>query len=182
MKSLVAAGALLLLGTAMPAQSSVTIVGKSAARACYEAALAQQSSPSALRVCNEAFLSPLSQNDLIATYVNRGIIHSLRRDHLNALSDYDAAIALDPEGPEAFLNKGTLMVRMEGREAEVIQLVSTALAKRTKKPALAYYTRAIAHEHLGNLPAAYKDYLRAAELEPEWELPTQDLKRFRVQG
>lgn len=182
MKFLVAAGAILILGTATPVQSSSVVLGKGPARACYEAALNRQSSDSALDSCTTAFGHDLAFADLVATHVNRGIVHSLRKDTSSALRDYDAAIALDPAQPEAFLNKAVLMLRVEGREKEVVQLANAALSKQTKNPALAYYVRAIAHEETGNVADAYRDYRSAAQLAPEWELPAQDLERFSVRS
>jgi adenosine deaminase len=48
--------------------------------------------------------------------------------------------------------------------------------------ALAYFARAVAHEGLGNLGAAYRDYRQAAALAPQWGLPARELRRFRTQG
>lgn len=177
-----AVGALFLAGSATPATSSVTVLGKSAARSCYEAARAGRSGREQLEACNLAFEEGLVTRDKVATYVNRGIIHALRKDHQSALRDFNAAIALDPNEPEAFLNKGILMLQFDGREMEVVELANTALAKQTRKQALAYYTRAIAHEGTGNLQAAYRDYRQAAALAPEWQLPAEELKRFVVRS
>lgn len=174
-----AAGALLLAGTAFSAQAAVTVVGKSAARSCYEAARDHRTSLSALNLCDKAVDESMT-HDKVASHVNRGILRMLRGDHSAALADYDAAIALDPDEPESFLNKGLLMLRMQGREAETVALVNTALAKKTKEAAIAYYARGIAHEETGNLQAAYRDYQRAARMAPKWDLPAEDLKRFVV--
>jgi hypothetical protein len=45
---------------------------------------------------------------------------------------------------------------------------------------LAYYSRAMVHERVGNIRAAYADYKRAQELAPDWDDPAEDLKRFAV--
>jgi tetratricopeptide (TPR) repeat protein len=112
--------------------------------------------------------------------VNRGVIHLLRENYDQALQDFEVASRLNPREPESFLNKGILKLRTDGKPGEVIQLADAALANGTRKPALAFYTRAVAHEETGNLAAAYRDYRQAAQLAPEWELPSQDLKRFVV--
>jgi tetratricopeptide (TPR) repeat protein len=41
-------------------------------------------------------------------YVNRAIAYSLQRDFDQALSDYDAAIQLDPTNPLPYYNRGNL--------------------------------------------------------------------------
>jgi hypothetical protein len=42
------------------------------------------------------------------------------------------------------------------------------------------HPRAIAHENLGDLTAAYRDYSKAAELDPDWDAPKKELTRFTV--
>jgi hypothetical protein len=42
------------------------------------------------------------------------------------------------------------------------------------------YIRAVANEESGNVTAAYADYSRAAQLEPGWALPREELKRYTV--
>jgi tetratricopeptide (TPR) repeat protein len=157
--------------TASPVSSSVVIVGKSAARSCYEVARDLRNDLAALELCNEAFENGLGTAERAATFVNRGVIHTLRKNHEAALRDFNAAIAVDPAQPEAALNKAILMLGQEGQDAAVVQLVDKALAHDTTKPALAYFTRGIANEGLGRVAAAYSDYKRAAALEPKWSLP-----------
>ena len=63
-----------------------------------------------------------------STHVNRGILHALKKDYSKALSDYDQAKTLDPDEPEAFLNKGLLLLRLETRDAEALRLLNLAIA------------------------------------------------------
>ena len=42
------------------------------------------------------------------------------------------------------------------------------------------HARPIAHENLGDLTAAYRDYSKAAELDPDWDAPKKELTRFTV--
>jgi tetratricopeptide (TPR) repeat protein len=124
----------------------------------------------------------LSSSDLVATHVNRGIIHALRADYSKALSDYDRAISLDPDEAEAFLNKGLLLLRTANRDREALEAIDSAITKNTSKPALAYFARAVAHEGLGHTEAAYRDFQRAATLDPQWQLPLRELSRFKKRG
>ena len=165
----------------LPAMASIVVVGSSSARLCYEAAdSAAMPSRQDLTVCDAAFAEPtISHSDTVATYVNRGIV-KLRRGAVDAaIVDFDEAIAMDPRQPEAFLNKGAaLMQRNDARGA--LPLFSVALQYETERPAIAHFGRAIANEDLGNLRAAYADYRRATELDPDWEQARVELARFRV--
>src|SRR5688500_7621050 len=153
----VAAAAAALVAASGAAGQAVTTIGSSAAQACYEAARDQRSAQVNLGTCNQAMKEGLSSFDLVATHVNRGIILALRADYANAVLDYDTAISLDPGQAEAFLNKG-LLLRLPKRDRDAVEALNVAIAKRTTEPALAYFARAVAHEGLGNLGAAYRDY------------------------
>lgn len=168
---------------AIPVAAGVTVIGSSAARLCYEAA--ESSSPvssSMLGNCNRALDEELlTGRDEVATHVNRGILR-LRMDQIAAaITDFDTAIGRDPDEAEAYLNKGMAMLRSESGQA-ARALFDTALAKRTKKPAVAHYGRAVAHEMTGNVRQAYFDYRQASLLDPEWSLPKTELGRFSVQA
>ena len=173
--------AALLAACAFPASASVVAIGSTNARICYEAA-DSPSMPglSAVRDCDEALLRDhLSAYEKVATHVNRGILH-LRRNAVDlAIGDFDAAIALDPEQPEAYLNKGAAMIRRHD-PAGAVQLFTVALEHNTSRPAVAHYGRAVANEAMGNINAAYQDFRRAQELAPNWREPGLELARFRV--
>lgn len=171
----------LLAGAASASAASVTIFGTSSARACYEAAESTRiPSPSEISICDLALRSePLGSEEIVATHVNRGILRLRRGDVDGALRDFDRAIQLDPGEPESYLNKGSAMVRQE-RPGEAVRLFTEALQRQTRRPAVAHYGRAVAHEALGNVRDAYRDYRRASTLDPEWEDPQAELRRFRV--
>jgi tetratricopeptide (TPR) repeat protein len=96
-----------------------------------------------------------------------------------AVRDYDQAIAMDPAQAEAWLNKAVTMVN-SGHGSTALDLVDHALQLRTQKPALAYYVRGLAHEEQGQVRAAYADLRSAASLDPSWQEPAEQLKRYRV--
>jgi tetratricopeptide (TPR) repeat protein len=176
-----AAGAALVSASGAAGQA-VTTIGSSSAQACYEAARDQRASPADLNICDQALREGLSSSDVVATHVNRGIVLALRADYPKALLDYDTAIALDPGQAEAFLNKGLLLLRLPKRDGDAVEALNLAIAKGTTEPALAYFARAVAHEGLGNLGDAYRDYRQAAMLAPKWALPARELRRFRTQS
>jgi tetratricopeptide (TPR) repeat protein len=173
--------AALLAAASVPAFGSVTVIGSSSARLCFQAAdSVLQPTFQDLRHCDQAFgETSLSLYDTVATHVNRGILR-LRHNRIDeAMVDFDRAIALDPGQPEAYLNKGALMIRLND-PGRALPLFTMALEHETSRPALAHYGRAVANEALGNVREAYSDYRRASELAPEWEEPRVELRRFRV--
>jgi len=171
----------LLAACAVPASASVMVIGSSDARLCYEAA----DSPMLpqvrdLRRCDDALTAgSLSNYELVATHVNRGILRLRRGAIDDSIADFDAAMALDPNQPEAYLNKGAALIRREN-PTEAAQLFTVALEHNTQRPAVAHYGRAVANEALGNVREAYQDYQRASQLAPDWAAPRDDLQRFRV--
>lgn len=162
------------------ASAGVVVVGTSPARGCYEAARAENGSQVALEGCNAAFDSGmLSFYEQVATHVNRGIVRLFGDDTLGAIVDFDRAIALDPAQAESYLNKGAAYLKLE-RNAEARALFDEALQRRTKRPELAYFGRAIANETTGNIRAAYLDYQRAQAAAPKWAEPARELTRFQI--
>lgn len=180
-RKLVLAG--LLAACAAPASASVFVVGNSDARLCYEAAdSSMMPALGDVRRCDEALLrESLSGYETVATHVNRGILRLRRGLTDEAVADFDRAIYLDPAQPEAYLNKGAALIRRQN-PAEALPLFTVALERNTSRPAIAHYGRAVANEALGNLAAAYRDYRRASELDPDWADPRTELARFTVVG
>ena len=165
----------------LPALAGVTVIGSSPARVCYEAAESPlRATTESLRACNSALESGLTPlTELVATRVNRGILYLRRGDTDRAMTDFDAAMAMNPDEPETYLNRGSALMRRES-PGDAIAMFTTAISKNTRRPELAYYARAVAHENLGNIRAAYSDYRRASQLAPRWNEPRVELSRFRV--
>lgn len=173
--------AALLAAVSFPAFGAVTVIGNSSARMCFEAADSPMlPSNRDLDRCDAALAEEaLSRHDTVATHVNRGILRLRRGQVLESIADFDAAIRLDPNQPESYLNKGAALIRLDN-PADALQLFTIALERNTRRPAIAHFGRAIANEELGNVRAAYDDYRRASELEPGWADPQTELRRFRV--
>ncbi|WP_448582864.1 tetratricopeptide repeat protein [Thermaurantiacus sp.] len=172
-------GALLVAGTA---KAAMTIVGGGLGRECYLAAEFKRETSMSLDVCTRALQQEtLSRRDRAATLVNRGIIHMQAKDFDRALADYDAALRIDPRLAEAHVNRGIALLYRGGADREALDALSTGLALRPSRPEVAYYSRAVANEMLGNVRAAYEDYQAAAAAKPGWEEPVEQLKRFSVE-
>jgi len=181
MKSLtLAAGISMLVLPVSAAQAGILTIGEGFARSCYEASEAQVATPANIEACNRAFTEQaLDFHDEVATHVNRGILYYLSGSLDLANRDYDQALALDPNEPEAWLNKGMAALKL-GNSAMAAPMFEKALALKTERPALAYYGRAIVNEDRGNIRQAYADLQRARELEPRWALPQEELQRYVV--
>lgn len=167
------------LSPATAAASEVTI-GAGFAESCYRAAAAHESGNGPIEACDRALAEQLlGLQDRVATLVNRGILHMVRANPASADADFDAALALDPNQADAWLNKAVLQLRT-GKAVDALPMVQRAIDLKTRRPALAYFVRAMAHEQGGNIRAAYEDLKRAQALEPGWKDPQIELRRFQV--
>jgi tetratricopeptide (TPR) repeat protein len=171
-----------LAAIAGPAFAAVTVLGSSSARMCFDAADSRSvPSPDMVARCDQALHEEsLSQYDTVATYVNRGILRMRMGSPGDAIRDFDAAIARDPEQPEAYLNKGMAVLKQPDGWDEAVPLFSAALDKKTRKPAIAYFGRGVANELGGRVREAYYDYREASRIEPKWREPQVELARFTV--
>ena len=179
-KFLLAAATLL---AASPAAAAVTVIGSSSARSCYLAAeSAGIPTNSMLRTCDEALgEEALSHYDLVATYVNRGILKARMGQLDAAIADYDTALRNDPNEPEAYLNKGYALLHLPDAAVQAKPMFDNAIEKKTRRPELAYYGRGVANEMAGEVRAAYYDYRQASMSDPKWRDPKLELARFRVE-
>ncbi len=179
MKLYVLASAALLAATS--AQAGVITAAGSHAGSCYDAAEARMPTTQALGACDEALTTQaLSLDDRLATHVNRGILRMISERQNLALADFHAAMAIDPRHPEPYLNKSVLIFDSAGSNQEAVQLAEKALQLGTKRPGIALYVLALAKEDAGDVQAAYQNLVRSAELEPKWDLPRQQLARYRL--
>ena len=162
------------------AHASVLTVGGAYAYSCYQAADGDGATIASLDACSRALTEEaLTPQDRAATHVNRGIL-LLRRANLDqADADFDSALRLNPQEPEAWLNKAILNARYR-KSADALPYVAKALENGTHRPAIAYFVRAMANEDSGKIGAAYQDFQRARTLDPKWAEPALELQRFQV--
>ena len=176
--ALTSAAAFALLGAASAATS---VFDNASGESCFAAARVGDASGGTMAACDAAIDSAsLPPRDLAATYVNRAVLHLDAHDAAAALSDTETALRLAPGLHDAAINKaGALLMLGRAEEARgTLDAVLPELSGAALERAL--YNRALAHEALGDVPAAYHDYKRAAELDPKFEAATVELARFQV--
>lgn len=170
---------LLVAGCAQPLQR----VDSLAQRCFYAASIAAEvrTTPEARAdVCDTALLTiALSRRDQAATYTNRGIVRLNQSAYENAKKDFDEAVRLAPEIGEPYVNRAAALLALH-RYNEAIDDLDRAIQLKPASIEKAYYNRAIAREKSNDIKGAYADYLKAAELRPDWKLPREDLQRFKV--
>lgn len=175
-----AAAAVVTAAAASSPSHAITSSAGSLAGTCYSASLSFHATPVDLDTCTRALeQEALSYEDRVGTLVNRGIVRMNLNDRVGADRDFDTALSMDQNEPEAYLNKGLLRLR-ENKASEALPLIQRAIAAHTIRPALAYYARGVANEMLGNLKAAYTDLNQAHDMLPGWKLPEEQLARYRV--
>lgn len=182
MKTLVVPAAILIAGIAAtsPAAAGTVSIGNSTARDCYEAAIARSADRNSFYHCNLALdQEGLNAQDRAATLVNRGVLYLRGHHYRSAGRDFDTALKIDANNAEAWLNLAIASLQ-QGGGGDTLPMIEKSLALNTARPALAYYSRSIAHEREGNVRAAYNDLRRAVELAPDWNAPAEDLKRYQV--
>ena len=170
-----------IAGAAMPAAGAVTVLGAGHGRLCFEAAELSRPYKNGMRDCTKALEDEaLSLDDRAATLVNRGIVQMQAKNFTAAIADYDEAIRSRPATAEAYVNKGIALLHLGGRDAEAVAVLSEGLSRNPARPEIAYYSRGVAYEMVGDNRQAFEDYSKAAELAPEWTDPARELQRFKV--
>ena len=176
---LLPAAALLFVGAA-PATASVLTLGSSFAESCYQAAESRDARRPSMDACNRALEGEaLPVHDVIGTHVNRGILWMISENFARANRDFDEALRMNPEQPEAWLNKAIARFK-QGDSRTALEMADKSLSLGTRKPALAHFVRGLAHEDAGNVKAAYADLVRARDLAPKWHEPQRELARYQV--
>ncbi|MCY4281878.1 MAG: tetratricopeptide repeat protein [Gammaproteobacteria bacterium] len=173
---------LVLLPAHSQAQSMSIIGGGSYARNCYMAAtLAIQmhaASREDLQECNMALAhGKLQRKDLLATYVNRGIVHGAMEDYQSALQDYNTAIDLGPQTGEVYVNLGNIYLLAKKYDLAIAQY-TIAIELTMRQDHIAYFNRAMAYENNLEFDKAETDYRKTIELSPAWPLPQLRLERL----
>ncbi len=181
-----AGSVMLLAGTAPSALAGATVFiwGANQGQDCSAAATAAERGGMAtekdIADCTAAVAAAGDIKEVAAAaYVDRGVLHLVRSENGAAISDYNAALRLDPDMQEALLNRGVALMAA-GRPAEAVLDFTRLLALAPAHAEKVYFNRAVAREDMKDLKGAYLDYRKAAELDPTWDQPKKELARFTV--
>jgi|SRR5579871_2316426 len=162
------------------AHAAVTVLGNGVAHSCYESAEFGGNPTDGIVTCTFALeQTTLSVRDRAATLVNRGILRSRKDDMEGAIADYSNGLAIDAALAEGYVDRGAAMIALR-RYDEAVTEIDKGISLGANKPWIAYYDRGIADEALGNIRAAYEDYKKATEIQPDFNLARDELSRFRV--
>ena len=161
------------------AQSMQVIGGGSIAEECFRASAMAARTGIAdgrdLISCDKALQhGSLDRTDLIATYVNRGVINVALQNYRDAAKDYNRALRLNPDTAEAYLNRGNLWY-IANRDDEAISDYDKSLALDFSKAHVALLNKGIVYESQGNFEQAKINYLAALEKVEDWPSALQKL-------
>ena len=178
-----------LLG-AMPAHAAgtITTIGQTPATDCFNAAqtvsrtgnaLSEPVRASVLASCAQALSDKISPKDRIATLVNRGTIEAASSNIDASLADYDAALALNPNMADIYIDRGSALMRA-ARYEEARVSFDKAVSLGGANTYMAYFNRAMAEEKAGSVASAYQDYKQAVALAPDYQPAKSELARFQT--
>lgn len=134
----------------------------------------------ALVSCDRAIKEgPFGPKDLVATYVNRGVVYMAMAKLQLALKDLDRALELDKDSGEAYVNRGNLWFLAQQLSSAIADY-DLALKLGIKQTHVAAYSnRGIAREGLGHFEQAKQDYIAALGLIEDW--PEASKRLIRVE-
>jgi tetratricopeptide (TPR) repeat protein len=173
-----------LLFSQLAAAQNVTMFGGSSlAKECYRlsqtAAMTNTASRTDVEVCTKAiFHGELNKKDLVATYVNRGIVHMAMEEYQEAARDYNKALGMSDDVGEAYVNRGNLWF-VASRFKEAIADYDKSIQFGIEKTHVAFLNRGMAYEKLGKLEKAKSDYQAALDKIDDWSTAQQKLQRVQ---
>lgn len=154
--------------TGAAAQMSVTTIGAADGAQCYDNArndFAKDTDP-----CDRAIRDGITtRRDKMKTHVNRGIIHNRNGDLTAAVADFNAAIAMDDNIAEAYLNRGNSYY-LSARYDDAIADYEHSLALGVNKPWAAWYNIGLVYDVKKDAEKARAAYENALKLNPDFTL------------
>jgi tetratricopeptide (TPR) repeat protein len=174
----VAAAAIALGGQAW-AQGAIEVASGGLASDCAAAVKANRFSNQDEKLCTSALENELlTVEDRAGTYVNRGIMRMRQKDYDGALKDFNTGIHYKADLAEAYVNRGATEIALKDYRRALADL-DQSLQLSVKEPEKAYYNRALARDWLDDTQGAYLDFQKAQALAPLWDLPREQLVRFK---
>lgn len=118
--------------------------------------------------CTWLLVSGMLDENLYAVYNNRALAYANKGENDKAISDYDKAIALNPDLAITYYNRG-LAYRNKGQHGLSIRDYDKAISLNPDY-GYAHGNRGVAYESLGNKAAALRDFRKQYDLgsRPTW--------------
>ena len=132
-----------------------------------------------LESCDQAIeYGTLLEQDLIATFVNRGLLYAIMGNLSRAERDYSSALELNSKVAEIYLNRGNLRF-MSGRFEQAVSDYNKAESLELKQSHILFLNRGMAYENLGLFEQAQRDYIASLELAPDWSVAVEKLSAIK---
>ena len=162
---------------------NLVITGNPEADDCYRATMLPDSfAASAIGSCNTALNARrISKRDRASILINRGILFNHAANYPAAIEDFEAALALIPNFPEAYINRGNTYF-YAGNIEKAIADYNRAIKRESPRQHTAYFNRGLANETKKQPDLAFADFVRAKELKPDWVLATARVERYLEHG
>jgi tetratricopeptide (TPR) repeat protein len=174
---------ILLLCSSLPTSaSSVSIISNSDnAQACSRAAILASKKldfpKNSLEKCLRAISNAkLSRRDKAASLVNRAVILMQSLEYSLAYKDLVTAKNMYPSMGAIYVNIGNIFYLGEAY-AKALENYNLAIEYELPELHIAYLNRGMVYKAMENPVAALKDFHKAAELAPEWDMPA-----VKIQG
>jgi tetratricopeptide (TPR) repeat protein len=97
----------------------------------------------------------------------------------SALASFASAIATDETLGDAYVNRGTVLIRQKKYE-DALADINKGIGLGMAFLHIGYYNRAVAEELLGRYRDANYDYMHVLELQPGFTPAQERLKVFRI--
>lgn len=170
--------ALVSILMSVQAYAAVTVLGSAEGQDCYYAARSASFGGGGISACNEALRNgSLDRTETAGTHINRGILYLRAENYDKAFDDFQSALKIVPNMPEAYVNRGNVFFHRRDYNAALADYTA-AINGNTKQLYAAYYNRGLVHERMGNKAAAIEDFKQANTLNPSWQEPADKLKNY----
>ena len=114
----------LALALATPAMAQMSVsAGSGIAHDCYEDAKKPGRPMESIATCTAALdHGGLSPADRAATLVNRGVLYDVLKNYQAAWADYNAALRINPELGDGYINRGAALMRMQKSDEGIVDI------------------------------------------------------------
>ncbi len=161
--------------SAWPAVLLLAAVPASAHRACLS-----DNPDVAIRACTVEIVSPPDPRDVASSYFSRGNAYLKKGQRDQAISDFEKAIAIDPDSPRAYGSVGVVYYSMGRYDLAIDDLTRAIELSGSQVAPIDFLRRGVAYEASGERDKAIADYQAALRLDPNDQESSKGLKRLRA--